>query len=409
MTHLVILDGEVDTPRHTGGPRMKSINKSIPLAMGLLTSLSIFGLSGCEQNYKITTTSDSTFIKKNPKINIPTNITSEIPTTFTTSPNSLFTTEVFNAANTQIKKIDFLFVIDNSKSMSDNQRKLAQGFQAFANTFFRRSDLDICTMIITSDRYLGKENGEGYLRERSLPCTKPAGSENWTDEQTQDHINSLISEFKQNVYVGTDGSSAELLGKSLVSFLNETNHSAFFRKDAVANISFITDENNYYFDGPSTPESKNDLSASVIKENLDGFFKNLNPDRELSYSTTSILQLNSAPSLIPGISVNLSELASAVGRESKQSNIAGSTKSYTDVYQSIADAIVLRATVFTLAHPFEQNQIKVQLVRKNNEKINLLFLKDFILQSSNTLTLNPSVVPLLTGDAQIEVTYRYSR
>ncbi len=342
-------------------------------------------------------------------------------------------TDIFKAASNEIKKIDFLFVIDNSGSMADNQRKLAAGFKAFANTFYRRSDLDICTMIITSDRYLGKEGYRGYERERSLPCTKPVGSEKWTSAQMQAHTDALISEFETKVYVGTRGNANELLGKSVVSFLYGINEwgqstenspkSNFFRRDAVANISFVSDENNYYFEGPTTEEVKNDLpyaqnaripGASTeqldprkgLKEYLDEYFATINPGRAATYSTTSILELSLPVEALPGIAANLNQLPSAVGRESTKSDISGPAQAYTQVYQSIADAIVLRATTFTLTFPMHTG-LQVQLRHVNGQVLKLNEVADFTLQTSTILTLNPKILPQLQAGDRIEVTYNY--
>ncbi|MBC7397204.1 MAG: hypothetical protein H7333_07145 [Bdellovibrionales bacterium] len=340
--------------------------------------------------------------------------------------------ESFSAASNQVKKIDFLFVIDNSGSMADNQQKLAAGFKAFANTFYRRADLDICTMIITSDRYLGKEN-RGYQRERSLPCTKPAGSDRWSTAQMQVHIDAMIADFQAKAFVGTRGSGSELLGKSVVSFLYGLNQwgdktetsakSNFFRKDAVANISFLTDENNYFFDGAATEEVKSDLPSSGgvaipggkvgeldkrkgMKEYLDEYFAALNPGRAPTYSTTSILELSKAATALPGISTNLDQLPTIIGRESTKGDISGPAQAYTAVYQSIGDAIVLRATTFNLAHPVT-GTLQVKLRRTNGEALTLANEVDFTLHNPMVLSLNPSLLPRLQAGDRIEVSYNY--
>jgi hypothetical protein len=342
-------------------------------------------------------------------------------------------TESFPAATSQIKKIDFLFVIDNSGSMADNQRKLARAFFAFANTFYRRADLDICTMIITSDRYLGRQGDYGYSREREIPCTKPAGSQNWSPAQMRAHIDELIETFQQEVYVGTYGSGVELLGKSLVSFLynqdqyaevtHAENRTRFFRPDAVANITFLSDENNYFFQDPNADEEDNDLPAvsgmavpgsksgqidqrKGIKEVLDEYFSALNPEKELSYSTTAFLDITKSARALPGISVNLDALPALVGRESKRSDINGSAMAYTEVYQSIADALVLRATEFKLSRPVV-GEAAVYIRKANGVVTRLMLGRDYRLESNQVLKLNPIVLPILSPGDWIDVTYRY--
>lgn len=458
---------------------MKVYTKPVSVLVGLFA---FAALSGCEQQYSLSMT------RANPSMNdgtpevftghpqqpsqpsVPTQpstpvvvvtptpvkpspapVTPSVPTTPTTpvvvvptqpvnpvivvpAPKTAIASETFKAATNEIKKIDFLFVIDNSGSMSDNQRKLARGFQAFANTFYRRADLDICTMIITSDRYLGKTGQREYQRERTIPCTKPAGSEKWSPAQMHAHIDALIREFQEKVYVGTYGSGTELVGKSLVSFLYGINQwgdsteqgrkTSFFRKDAVANISFLTDENNYFFEGyEKTEEPDNDLpyvsgiaipeakngerdTRKGVKEYIEEFFASVNPGRAPTYSVTSLIELSRSTETLPGLSVNFDSLPSVVGRESTKADISGPVETYTQVYQSIADAIVLRATVFTLAHKVD-GDLRVRLRRLNGETIPLTANKDFTLQVGNVLTLNPSVLPLLRGGDVIDVTYRY--
>jgi hypothetical protein len=346
-------------------------------------------------------------------------------------------TEVFDAASSGIKKIDFLFIVDNSGSMSDNQLKLARGFKAFANTFYRRTDLDICTMIITSDRYMGKTGVYGkkgnyqYERERRLPCTKPVGSQVWSAAQTQTHIDSLIESFQEEIYVGTYGSGVELLGKSLVSFLfnqdtyrevtNTESRTSFFRKDAVANISFLSDENNYFYQDSEAAEEDNDLPNTKgvaipghkaaakdmrigIKDYLDQYFSLLNPGKSPSYSVTTILDIYQSADTLPGIAVNLKNLPSVVGRESKEANINGSAEEYTEVYQSIADAIVLRASEFKLSR-LAAGDITVRLRRLNGDLIRLSGATDYMLEDQQVLKLNPRILPVLKVGDKVEVTY----
>jgi hypothetical protein len=432
-------------------------------AISVMTSVGVaalLGLSGCEQKYSIKP-SPSIVIPSDQKTNADHGSPSDDGTTTGTEPgsspapvaspapvvivapistpsrgveptvNTAVTKEAFATGGKQIKKIDFLFVIDNSPSMSDKQKKLEQGFETFANTFFRRADLDICTMIITSDRRDGLVGKRGYQRERSVPCTKPAGSESWSESQMNDHINSVIEEFTNAADVGEHGDPTELLGKSLVSFLYDKptwdkpsrGRTNFFRKDAVANISFLTDENNYFFEGPDMDEGDNDLPYQTgikipgsksgvvdtrkgIKNYLDEFFAELSPGSAHNYSVTTILQVNSPSNVVPGISVNLSRLTKAVGRESKQSNIAGNISDYTDVYNSIADAIVLRATTFTLTRPVNEI-LQAELVHQNGGRQLLQLKTHFTLQSANVVVLEPAAKGLIQDGDQLEITYRY--
>jgi hypothetical protein len=436
---------------------MKASQQHLFVVMSVFASASV--LSGCEQPYslaKIQSGSPGAAVSGRPEVFtgnkpapvvLPTPATPVTPvapvapvapvipvTPVVTAPATEVASESFKAATNDVKKIDFLFVVDNSGSMKDNQRKLAQGFQEFANTFYRRADLDICTMIITTDRYMGKVGEREYERERTLPCTKPQGSEKWTPAQMQTHIDSLIEEFEEKIYVGVYGSGQELPGKSLVSFLyglpqwgdrvEQGQKSSFFRKDAVANISFLTDENNFFFDGAATDENVNDLPYSVgaaipdakngekdarkgLKQYIDEYFSSVNPGRAPTYSVTSLIELNRPVDTIPGLAVNLDQLPASVGRESTKADISGAVETYTQVYQSIADAIVLRASSFTLARAVA-GDLNVRIRHAGGNTVSLVANRDFSLQSGNVLTLNPRVLPILKAGDFVDVTYRYT-
>src|SRR5690606_16963449 len=130
------------------------------------------------------------------------------------------------AALNRKKEIDLVFVVDNSGSMAEEQAALAQGFDRVAQTYFRNPYVDVCVIIISSDRYLGRTQG-AYQRERTvkgsngIQCTSPAGSESWTASERQAHLDAFIADFKTQIQVGTWGGGIELLGKSLVTFLHD--------------------------------------------------------------------------------------------------------------------------------------------------------------------------------------------
>lgn len=347
------------------------------------------------------------------------------------SVNTVLRSESFNAATSQVKKIDFLFLVDNSGSMADNQAKLAAGFAAFADTFYRRTDLDICTMIVTTDRYLGRSNGS-YQRERTVPCTRPAGSETWTSTQRTQYINSVIADFKAKVNVGTNGNGTELPGKSLVTFLynidnwnvaiNPAVRTSFFRADAVANISLVSDENNWYFKG-NVNSNTNDLppntGASIynkpgqtdgrkgIKNHLDDFFAG-----NLRYSVTALLELSLPNTSAPGLAMNLNPLVELVGRESSRGDLQANAAGYAAVYNAIGTNLVDRASSFTLAKAiYEPNypnlqDLKVSVVRASGSVVTLANGSDYSVLMPNGIKLNSAVAANLQPGDQVKVEYR---
>jgi hypothetical protein len=390
-----------------------------------------------------TTTGTSTNTGTNTGTSTSTGTNTDTSTGTGTDTNTLVTalsTELFPAATSEIKKIDFLFVVDNSGSMADNQQKLANGFEAFANTFYRRADLDICTTIITSDRYLGRTGSNGYQRVRTLPCTKPADWSAMTNAQQTNYIDQLIAEFKTKINVGTNGSGTELVGKSLVTFLHDQNswssnmdtttRTTFFRTDAVANISLVTDENNWFYSGPNHSEASNDLPAiqnavvhnsptgavdarKGIKNYMDDFFTIAQPTHGLSYSVSSFLETTKPANTLPGLAMNLTDLSAMVGRESAKTDIGGTAASYANLYNSIGDSIVLRASAFNVVHDIYEplfpslTDLRVTIVRADSSRVDLTLGSHYTVLMPNGVVLDQATSNTTSTGDHIEVHYRY--
>lgn len=346
-------------------------NFSAQLILGALALL----ITGCETDYAITQRSS---VLANPDAD-PMNPTPPASTSVPT-PTTIKVltphTDTFPLATSRSKQVDFLFMIDNSGSMADNQQALANGFAKFATTFYNRPDLDICTMIITSDRFLGRTGMNGYARERAIPCTQPVGSDSWTPNQRQAHIMNVIANFKSKANVGTAGSGTELGVKSMVAFLYDLDkwvsefplagnaslkRNSFFRTGSVANVSFLSDENNFFFQ-PDISAAENDLpayaneaipgSATVdprlgAKEYLDYFFKGSNQDQPLTYSVTSIIELSQPTHTVPGLALNLFDLPGKVGRESSRGDIRGGADEYAALYDKVGQGIIYRFDTFS--------------------------------------------------------------
>jgi len=392
---------------------------SNPYCCNLMTgSLIPASQTGCDQGQALTPVSSNDECQ---------NLHQQSPANYGTS------TEQFPLKANSKKKIDFLFVVDNSGSMEDNQSKLADGFEIFANTFFRRSDLDICISIITSDRYLGRSAPNDYSKERTVPCTNAEGWGVLNEGMRNAYLNEVIRDFKNKVKVGTRGNKTELIGKSLVTYLygldqwgdeiNKNTHTDFFRNDSVANISILTDENNWYFRNPEMPEYRNDIpvvqNASVynsptmavdarkgIKDYLDEFFEIVQPGHAPSYSVSTFLQTMGSSTTFPGLSMNLSPLSTLVGRESAMTNITGDTDNFTNLYQGISENLVKRASAIHMAHAIEETLfVKIQ-----NPNQSVRFLTpgvDYTVQSPDGIILSGATEEtLIDGDVLI-VQYNY--
>ncbi len=83
--------------------------------------------------------------------------------------------EQFNLVRTEERKVDLLWVVDNSVSMEPSQEKLRKGFGAFARKYLRPS-WDIRTAVVTTDMYMAHPSFKKYLE------TVPQGRETFMSE-----------------------------------------------------------------------------------------------------------------------------------------------------------------------------------------------------------------------------------
>jgi len=333
------------------------------------------------------------------------------------------------------KKIDLLMLVDNSGSMGDDQVALANGFAAIAGKYFRNPGFDICISIITSDRYLGRVGANGYERERSVGCTNPDGSETWSQQQLSAHWDAIISDFQLKVNVGTQGSSRELVGKSLATFLyhqdawssnlNTTQLNSFFRPDAVANISVFTDENNYFYNGMDPGEINNDIPSLTnttapggavdrrrgVKDYLDDYFSRLAGISlsQLNYSVLAMLRLS-----VPlDRSENMYRLVDDVGRASSRQEISGDSSVYESVYDTLLQELINQASAIKLSYAYYEPGLPEHLsdvfqVTLNANQV-LQFGTDFTLVAPNQVRLSDAIARSLTPQNPVKVRYQYLR
>jgi hypothetical protein len=124
------------------------------------------------------------------------------------------------------KKVDILFVVDNSGSMAIHQKNLADNISVLIAEFEKVADLDYQIGVITSDC------------DFSNTCGKFQGS-------TKVITPSSVSLLSASLLVGTNGSGYEKFFDPVVAALSEPNLSTdnvgFLRTDARLALVFITD------------------------------------------------------------------------------------------------------------------------------------------------------------------------
>lgn len=147
-------------------------------------------------------------------------------------------TEVFNQSATQTKKLDILWVIDNSGSMSDEQDALGTNFDAFIRDFITKN-VDFKMAITTTDA-VGANKG-----------AMVAGSDTkLTSEQAALNPNTFMNDFRNMVRVGTNGSGNEKGLEGSEGFMQRYANS-FLRNDAYLAVVILSDEEDQSAQAPS--------------------------------------------------------------------------------------------------------------------------------------------------------------
>jgi len=179
----------------------------------------------------------------------------------------------FSVAAATAPKIDVLFCIDNSGSMSDNQRILAESFSGFINGF-QNAGLDFHIGIITSDvdntiaSYWRGKLPDYQSPNRGLLLTRYSSDRFLTQDSS-----GLVSKFEDNALVGTKGSGRE---QCLNSFLYAMEDSAiraggwnhgFFREDSLLSFVVVSDENEDIQNGETIEARVDRLKARVAALN----------------------------------------------------------------------------------------------------------------------------------------------
>lgn len=194
--------------------------------------------------------------------------------------------------------VDFLFVIDNSGSMDDEQSNLFASFPGFVQSMqtlladsaqsFRVMVVDtdgigaacipICEMFGDSGYCNGIScagdvcevrigGGNNVNRTTDTSCNLPGDKRYADSDETE-----LAGAFNCIARVGTNGSGIELVASSVLTALSPDYvgpggcNADFVREDAVLVVTIITDEedagNDPYFTSPGDPSSwYNDLAA----------------------------------------------------------------------------------------------------------------------------------------------------
>lgn len=140
------------------------------------------------------------------------------------------TTEIFRQAAEETKKLDIVWVIDDSGSMSDEQASLGANFSAFIDEFIAKN-VDFKMGITTTDTSSATRKGKMVF-----------GSDvKLTSAKAQQDPAQFKTDFRNLVNVGTYGSGTEA-GLSASEGFMQKHAATFLRPDAYLAVVIVSDE-----------------------------------------------------------------------------------------------------------------------------------------------------------------------
>lgn len=141
-------------------------------------------------------------------------------------------TDTFTQSTQGGNKVDILWVIDNSGSMGDNQRELADNFDSFISGFIQKN-LDFQMFIITTDP-----------RHTKAGIQVPRCDELLNDEKAAQNEIQFLEDFKSMIKVGTNGSGNEKGLYATEKFIEryKDHPNKYFRDGAYLAVVFVSDE-----------------------------------------------------------------------------------------------------------------------------------------------------------------------
>lgn len=219
----------------------------------------VFTASGCVSDYGFSVPAKVVSAISNP---VPSSSPSPDP------GGANLANDKFNIPAVSAPKVDILFCVDNSLSMSDNQQILSDSFSGFISKFIT-SGVDFHIGLITSDV---KSDSTTYW-QKHLPGYPDANrgrllsrtSERFITNQTAD----LVNHFQSDALVGEQGASNE---QCLNSFIYATApdmvsssgwNKDFFRKDSLLSFIVVSDEDEDIEDGETV-----DARVQRLKDNV---------------------------------------------------------------------------------------------------------------------------------------------
>jgi hypothetical protein len=201
-------------------------------------------------------------------------------------------TKSFNQNVTyQPRKIDILWIVDNSGSMSSSQSQLAQSFPSFINRM-QALNFDFRMAVTTSDAWAGQFNGNTSL----FRVRDGAGSNHSGVFVMNPGTPNLSSVFNTNVTQGIQGNGDERAFQSMQNVLSYAGNSDFRRPGSHLAIIVVSDEDDFSATTASYQNNNYNSTSIIPVSNYISFMNNLAGANDLvngvhnwSFNTVAIL------------------------------------------------------------------------------------------------------------------------
>jgi hypothetical protein len=181
------------------------------------------------------------------------------------------------AVNVTKRKIDVLFMMDNSGSMAAEQTSVSQAFNHFIDGFVSQN-LDYHIGVVSSDASTDAANWTGgaysnFPNEGAGSLLARSGNSRYISSSSG--TAAVVSAFTQNINLGTSGNGAETGLLSLMAALDPAKlagwNSGFLRDDALLAMIVVSDEDesvsssdNNYLKG--NPQAQSDRISSFVTQ-----------------------------------------------------------------------------------------------------------------------------------------------
>lgn len=175
------------------------------------------------------------------------------------------------------RKIDVLFVVDNSGSMSTSQNNLATNFPSFINKFISRG-FDFKIAVTTTDAYYGDQfvnSGCSLCNQQQTRFRSGANpavyvlDKNDYDFALASDVQKIKDLFTLNAKVGTTGSGDERAFSSFKAALNSPLNTGFHRPDAFLAVVIVSDEEDFSQDTINFNESYSNPALHTVSSYRD--------------------------------------------------------------------------------------------------------------------------------------------